>query len=83
MTKPSLEQTFLYKTILLTLTFISHDDSIFPGEPDSFFFRATEDNWKEKENQGVCVVTHRVLDLEVIQFICSVQEEVVFPPQEV
>lgn len=44
------------------------------------FFKATEDNWKEKENQGGCVVIHRMLDLEVIQFIWSVQEEVIFPP---
>lgn len=43
MTEPSLEQTFLYKTMSLTLTFISYDDSIFLGEPDSFF-KATEDN---------------------------------------
>lgn len=42
------------------------------------FFKATEDNWKEKENQGGYVVTHRILDVGVIQFIWSVLDEVVF-----
>ena len=34
----------------------------------SLLFSITEENWKGKKNQRGCIVTHRMLDLQVIKF---------------